>query len=471
MASPEQHLPQVIPQMIEALSSTEVAALIYLCGRSETDSSSVDVKEMLESKVILHENSLLFLAALMWQLRRLDIMRKLFKTSREELERITKNRHVLPRFRVLMVNINEDIASDDLSSLKFLLSTTIPRDKTERAKNFLDVVIELEKLDLVAPERVDFLEECFINIGRVDIAKKVAAYKMPAATPEQHSSQVQRCRNPCPPPTANSSHSVQQTRQGQPLHTAPENLSVPVSMRQNYQNPVQSYKFNTDPRGVCIIIDCVGNDGDMLEQTFTALHFNVILYKWLSVDDTLSALRGIVRQRENHRGDGFVCCIISRGTAHNLLCTDSYSAGIYLDSIRRLFTADACPMLVGKPKLFFIQRYKTPEFQFHARMHHRDEDLETDGCDGLSRYNCIPTDADVFWSHCWTDEHQLEQGHHRSVYLKSLTDALHKGQRRKTSLLDIHTEVNGVIFEHNKKNPGANYHIDLKHTLRKELCF
>lgn len=174
----------------------------------------------------------------------------------------------------------------------------------------------------------------------------------------------------------------------------------------------------------------------MLEQTFKALHFSVVLFKWLSVDDTVSTLRGIFRQRENHNDDGFVCCIISRGTRNHLLCTDPYSTDLQLDSVRRLFNADACPILAGKPKVFFIQRYNVPEFQLCHRMHHRDEDLETDGCDGMSTYDYIPIDADVFWSHCWTDEHQLEQGHHRSVYLKALTDALHKGQKRYRQTLN-----------------------------------
>lgn len=40
---------------------------------------------------------------------------------------------------------------------------------------------------------------------------------------------------------------------------------------------------------------------------------------------------------------------------------------------------------------------------------------------------------------------------------------------RKTHILDIQTEVNGAIFEHNRRNPDANYHIDVKHTLRKKL--
>lgn len=156
----------------------------------------------------------------------------------------------------------------------------------------------------------------------------------------------------------------------------------------------------------------------------------MVLYKWLSVDDTLSALRGTLTRRENLKGDSFVCCIISRGTANHLLGTDSYSVGLHLDNVRRLFTADACPILVGKPKLFFIQRYSVPDFQPCARLHHRDEDLETDGCDRVPRWDLIPEDADVFWSHCWTGECQLEREHHHSFYLKALTEALHNGQIR-----------------------------------------
>ncbi|XP_034417038.1 CASP8 and FADD-like apoptosis regulator isoform X2 [Cyclopterus lumpus] len=464
MALQDQH--QAINQTAEALSSCERRRIFYLCEILDTDTSVACMKDMLKSKVTCHERGHLFLTELMLQLRRFDILRKVYNTSRDEVEQALIHRKVLPRFRVLMANLNEDMANEDLNSVKFLLSSTLPREKMEKVQSFLDVIIELEKLDIVSPERVDFVEQCFRNIGRVDLAKKVTAYKM-SVTSEGHSSLQQRHRYPFPNP--NGSHSLQQTSQACPFHNATENLPVLVPTEQNLQSQLDWYKLNSNPRGVCVIIDCVGNDGDMLEQTFKALHFNVFLYKWLCVDEIISVLKELFRKRENHEGDGFVCCIISRGMANHLLGTDSYGAGLYLDNVRRLFTADACPMLAGKPKLFFIQRYSVPKFPPRARMEHRDEDLETDGGFGLSRCDFIPTDADVFWSHCWTDERQLEQGHHRSTYLKALTDALHKGQRRKTHLVDVHTEVNGAIFEHNERNPGAQYNIDLKHTLRKDL--
>nr|XP_046261185.1 CASP8 and FADD-like apoptosis regulator [Scatophagus argus] len=476
MAAPDQYQLQVINQIAEALSSDERERLFYLCGSWDTDNSVVCLKEMLKCKVMHHGTDNQLLGELMLELRRFDILRKVCKTSRDEVERTLMNRQVLPRFRVLMSNISEDMASEDLNSVKFLLVGTLSREKIESAKSFLAVIIELEKLDIVSPQKVDFVEECLLNIDRIDLSKKVTAYKMSVGTAEYHPSQQQRCKAPKPLTLAIGSRPLPPTRQGQSLHSVPhcssavtETMPVSVYREQTCQSQLDAYKFNTNSRGLCVIIDCVGNDGDMLEQTFKALHFNVVLHKWLSAEDTFSALRGTFRQRENLECDGFVCCIISRGTTNYLLGTDSHGEGLHLDHVRRLFTADSCPMLAGKPKLFFIQRYNISEFQLRARMRHQDEDLETDGCQTLPSRDVIPTDADVFWSHCWTDDGQLEQGNHRSIYLKGLTDALHRGQRRKTHLVDVHTEVNGAIFEHNKRNSGAKYHIEVKHTLRKNL--
>ncbi|KAM3861937.1 CASP8 and FADD-like apoptosis regulator [Diretmus argenteus] len=396
MASPV-HLLHVMNEMAGSLTSDECRRLSYLCGSPDSDSSVAGVKELLRTQLMRRQTGDLFLVELMFVLRRFDILRKVLGTSRDEAERSLAQRHVLSRY------------------------STLPREKMDQATTFLDVLVELEKLDKVSSESVDFVEQCLRSIGRVDLARKVHVYQRPA----------------------------------------PQNFPLP--------SPLDEYKLHTDPRGICVIIDCVGNDGEMLERTFKSLRFKVTLKRWLGVDGTVSALRDIFRHRENHVAGAFVCCIISRGTATDLLATDSGRTGLHLDTLRHLFSAEACPALAGKPKLFFIQRYAVPEPQACVRAAHRDEDLETDGADSPSRWELVPTDADVFWSHCWTDECQLEQGHHRSVYLQALTNALHKGQRRKIHLVDLHTEVNGAIYEHNKRNPGEIYHIDLKHTLRKNL--
>lgn len=44
-------------------------------------------------------------------------------------------------------------------------------------QSFLDIIVELEKLDSVSPERLDVVEECLRNIGRIDLVKKLTTYK------------------------------------------------------------------------------------------------------------------------------------------------------------------------------------------------------------------------------------------------------------------------------------------------------
>lgn len=99
MALPDQHQLQAINQIAEALSSGERRRLFYLCEILDTDDSVVCVKEMLKYKVMHHDTGHLLLRELMVQLRRFDILRKVCKSSRDEVERTLTHRQLLPRFR------------------------------------------------------------------------------------------------------------------------------------------------------------------------------------------------------------------------------------------------------------------------------------------------------------------------------------------------------------------------------------
>lgn len=459
MAAPEPYLP-LIAQICKALSQRERRAVVYLCDSADTDDSPARLREILESKVKSCERGDLFLAELLLHIKRIDVLKSIFGC--ETVETVT-NRQTLSKFRVLMVNVSEDLTMEDLNTLRFLLGSVLPRERLDRAKCFLDMVTELEKQDQVSAERVDFIDKCLRDIGRVDLARRVNVNA--AAACEQHTPQLQRCNPPWPHPVRQFTSCPLQTRPVLFSLVAAEHIPKPLHRERLCPVALDHYKLNTNPRGVCVIIDCVGNDGEMLAQTFRTLHFSVFLHKWLNIADTLSTLRGLCRNGRLCEADVFVCCIVSRGTDHHLLATDANYTGLHIDSLRRLFTADDCPALAGKPKLFFIQRYSVPEYQPVAQRNYSEEELETDGVLG----HLVPTDADVFWSHCWTDERQLQEKEHSSIYLRALTEALQRGQRRNAHLVDVHIEVNAAIYDHNKKNPAEPYHIDLKHTLRKNL--
>lgn len=99
MAAPDQHQLCVINQIAEALSSCERRRLLYLCDSLDTDNSVTYVKEILKSKVLRQERGHLLLLELMLRLRRFDILRKVCKTSKDEVESALTDRHCLSRFR------------------------------------------------------------------------------------------------------------------------------------------------------------------------------------------------------------------------------------------------------------------------------------------------------------------------------------------------------------------------------------
>ncbi|XP_077472913.1 CASP8 and FADD-like apoptosis regulator [Stigmatopora argus] len=418
----------VIEKISDSLGCNDRSKVLYLCEILNTENTAVCVKETLKSKVMSSDAGNLFLAELMFHLRRYDILRKVLGSSEDEVERTLGSRHFLPRFRVLMAHISENMSSDDVDSVKFLLSDMIPRGKMQSFKSFLDLIAELEILGKISPKRVDFLEECLRVVGRIDLAKQLKMYKM----------------------------SVNMAITEEVIH-------------HTGKNPLNRNTFTSEPRGVCLIIDCVGNDGEMLEQTFKSLHFEVTLHKWLGLTETVTTLRRAFRGGRDHKGDSYVCCVISRATDNHLLATDTNCEGLRLQDVRRLITGAVYPERVGKPKLFFVQSYSVPALQtFEGQNRWDDEQWESDGGSQLPS-DGSPLDADVLWSHCRTGEQQLQDGQHRSVYLKALAEALGGFQGRSRHMMDLHKEVDRVITEHNGRNPGAEYHIDLKNTLTKDV--
>lgn len=90
---------QAINQLVEELSGSERARLLYLCESPEEDASSEAVKRLLGQKVLEADAGQMLLGELMVRLRRFDILRRVCNTNRAEVERTLSVRHVVPIFR------------------------------------------------------------------------------------------------------------------------------------------------------------------------------------------------------------------------------------------------------------------------------------------------------------------------------------------------------------------------------------
>ncbi|XP_015283422.1 PREDICTED: caspase-9 [Gekko japonicus] len=139
------------------------------------------------------------------------------------------------------------------------------------------------------------------------------------------------------------------------------------------RSPEMVYALNSDPCGYCLIINNVnfskesglaarvGSDVDCerLERRFRLLRFEVVTRRDLTAQEITLELQSLVRR--NHGSLG--CClvvILSHGcqTRHNqfpggIFGTDGMP--IAVEKIVSYFNGSHCPLLRGKPKLFFIQ--------------------------------------------------------------------------------------------------------------------
>lgn len=79
-------------------------------------------------------------------------------------------------YRVLLMEIGESLDQNDVSSLVFLTRDYTGRGKIAKDKSFLDLVIELEKLNLIASDQLNLLEKCLKNIHRIDLNTKIQKY-------------------------------------------------------------------------------------------------------------------------------------------------------------------------------------------------------------------------------------------------------------------------------------------------------
>ncbi|XP_006190011.1 CASP8 and FADD-like apoptosis regulator isoform X3 [Camelus ferus] len=176
---------EVFHQVEESLDEEEKEMLLFLCRDVAANVVPRNVRDLLD---ILRESgklSSVSLAELLYRVRRFDLLKKILKMDRQAVETLLlRHPHLISDYRVLMLEIGEGLDKSDVSSLIFLMRDYMGRGKIAKDKSFLDLVIELEKLNLVAPDQLDLLEKCLKNIHRIDLKTKIQKYKQSAQRAE-----------------------------------------------------------------------------------------------------------------------------------------------------------------------------------------------------------------------------------------------------------------------------------------------
>uniref|UniRef100_A0A670HWS2 CASP8 and FADD like apoptosis regulator n=1 Tax=Podarcis muralis TaxID=64176 RepID=A0A670HWS2_PODMU len=349
-------VPAVLLHRIEQeLDAEERETMQYLCRDLVPDVPAAETRKLF---VALNEREILTLSTLselLYRLKRFDLLRKVLGTGRAAVEAsLSQFPPLIPKYRVLMAEISKELDEEDLHSFMFLMMNDTSYGKTAKEKTFLTIITDLENLDLVSPSRLDFLEDCFLHMRRRDLVKRIQKFKQEACVPflsPEH-------------PIGTSSVCANRLQASFPELSIADppavSLNEPNALKWLSSNAfrrkdgvLNKYRMRSKPLGVCLIIDCIGNDTMELESVFKWLGFEVKKYDDKTSDELLKLLKDWQSSEYWKDSDCLVCCILSHGESGKIYATDGCL--ISINKITSFFTAKQCALLAKKPKLFFIQ--------------------------------------------------------------------------------------------------------------------
>ncbi|XP_048341952.1 caspase-10 [Sphaerodactylus townsendi] len=244
-------------------------------------------------------------------------------------------------------------------------------------------------------------------------------------------------------------------------------------------------------RGRCLIFNNVNfernlmtrrrgseKDAEELERVFKWLGLEVVTYS----DQTSIQIHEVLQEWQLHENwkddDCLVCCILTHGESGKIYGTDANL--IPIREIMSYFTAQKCPPLAKKPKLFFIQACQGEKTQKPVYLEADTNDQDNLGTDAQSAGSfcpqqmlpSIPAEADFLLGMATVDGYlSFRHAREGTWYIQALCAKLQQLVPRGEDILSILTEVNEDVSCRadpcglKKQMPQPAY------TLRKKLIF
>lgn len=522
-----------LQRLSEQLSEEEVSSLRFLCRDELPTWASQPTAELLMS--IYQKGGIGQLRAKLSALHRHDLLSRLSTYNAQMAAGDDSVRYGTvatsrtgSSFREFLVELNEEISNDELSSIKYCLQDDLPQNRLQNVNSLLELCHLLEEQGQLSSDNLSMLEQCFEIAERHDLKKKLNRFKLkspagskrtadpatymrmpsaervyvnahPASLPDRlmHSGAHNRQMNGCGrgvqmvEKSYNSGSSSVRGIAG-PLMSQYPNACPHTSMRQpipvhssvvqasrDRPNATSSSILETDsypmaqPLGVCLLVvnkqglrntDALYKDAENIRKAFSNLGFEVKIVHDLSGMD-MRNLQSLCPFKKMH--SCFVCFVLGKGTDSDINGTDGIPVSIEMLSMN--FNGQHCPALVGKPKLFFILTVMVAG-TFYG------QSLQVDSSGGLHYDDYLETDgpgipinADVLECKHVVEEDACSRKDkfEGTPFIKHLTICLSELWPMGHDLLEVLTEVNRRVSNCNQglqQRPPK-----LSNTLRKRL--
>ncbi|KAF4112001.1 hypothetical protein G5714_006796 [Onychostoma macrolepis] len=467
----------------ENLTSSEVAQLKFLCmdlipkKRLETVTDAKELFLRLDEQALLEDG--LLVPELLITIGRLDLL-GILKMSKDNVERNLLQRDASSKgvsaYRKMLFRISEDMTEENFRAVKFLVE--IPRAKLGTSATFLDVMIEMEKLQKLGEDNLD---ELYCILDKCD--------KQLACRIEEYRAREQGGRLPLREVFGNVQVSFpdesmpryqMETVHLSPCFTLGRRDSV-VTDSDTEPRTGEYYNVTQLPLGYCLIINNFNfkerssltnrtgtdKDKDDLSRVFRRMHFEVEVQDDLTASDMKDVIRHFAN-RDHTRMGAFVCCVLSHGEKGTVLGVD----GVEVE-IRELTVPIAqCRTLASKPKLFFIQACQGNEGQNGVLTADAPENATEEDPYVEDAYNpaahSIPIEADMLIGMATVERYQsYRHTKDGSIYIQELCNQLENLCPRKEDILSILTKVNREVSL--KSLRGRKQMPEPRYTLTKKL--
>ncbi|XP_078574173.1 caspase-3-like [Branchiostoma floridae x Branchiostoma japonicum] len=235
---------------------------------------------------------------------------------------------------------------------------------------------------------------------------------------------------------------------------------------------MSTYSISRKPLGIAVIINNIhfedmadrgGAEGDTgrLQEAFESLGFTVMTFSDLDHSKMVATIKDQAKA-DHSNYDCFACCIMSHGTTGKVFSSDD--VGLDICDLMKLFNANKCPSLKGKPKLFFIQACQGRKTQGKESI---EGDLDATPNDDVP-LNVICHDADFFLGLAAVPGYVTKRGKDGAPYVHHLAEMLkvygptHNLSAIMAMVCDKMNEINDDKFGWISSNHS---------TLRKEVIF
>ncbi|XP_006205325.2 LOW QUALITY PROTEIN: caspase-10 [Vicugna pacos] len=476
------------------LGDQDVERLKFLCRdliahkSLEKSNSALDIFDYLLAEELLSEEDPFFLAELLYIIKQKSLLRHLPYTK-EQVERLLPARRKVSLFRNLLYELSEDISSENLKSMIFLLRESIPKVQMTS----LSFLAYLEKQAQIDEDNLTLLEDLCKKIVP-NLTRKIEKYKRekasqvvtpPVATGTESlhqgeeelfsHSDIKQLLGGLSEGSWQDEHAGSNRGRATPVSTEMSGASVDTVTSETNTKETAVYRMDRRHRGHCVVVNNhsftslserpgTNKDAECLERVFQWLGFSVQVY----VNVTKSRLEEVLREYKSHPGhadgDCFVFCVLTHGKFGAVYSSDGDL--IPIREIMSYFTAQQCPGLAHKPKLFFIQACQGEEIQPSVS-------IEADAINPEhvthSLQDSIPVEADFLLGLAtvpgYVSFRHVEEG---SWYIQSLYNHLKELVPRQEDILSILTAVNDDVSRQVDKRGKKKQMPQPAFTLRKK---